>query len=414
MRATPEFSETVRWLRKKVFGVSFDDLMRRLQDESDAGLLMSVSDQLRAVETAGSTLSARDLANYDDTLQSVTGDGANNLVQALAIAHWYYDETPRGWTDKLRLKRHQHRDADAAILLGADLYEADNLCLIATSSCTPLPAVTAELTPTHTRDFAHSASEIAYARDALVTIPYEQHQLLVSGASTVIREPKQHVYAGVAQTVQGHEYAVDPLTGIHSLKTAWRAAAAMGSEQHEVSPLAWGLLITRMMAQRKTHIPILYWSVLDAQGPAGYATALSEVVPDSAADLVPATDHIWAVTRRYLSQWHGHFVRSTHEVKPSTATTAADLDIRPHGRSLPTTATDLSNHVVVFDDAALPGLPDILGCLTPTLHISQTAMTIHGGDTTTPALFWLPTGLPDRILCRYSDPNAAWTPIQTR
>lgn len=403
---TREFSDTVRWIRSTVFGVSFEDLLDWFGNGA-ADSVEGPTRALRAVESAGSQITENDLNCYSAALLGKCGESVDSLMDALAVAHFCEESTTRQLSDQLASERMHSRDRAHSVILGADLTRPDFVPVIV-SSCAPLPAAADHLTPLHAEGFAYWAATIATDRDGLLVVPYSVgepdrfHRPGVRG-----RTP---AYAGLPDHVSVVDQPlIDPLEAITTLRDAWRVAVAMGAATHEVAALAWAMLLTHGLARRTSRIPILFWSELDRQGPQGYEDALGQLIATSSRVVIPASDAMWSVARRYLSPWHGEYGRTTvHLDAPPTDPGAPALDVYPSRDPLPE-GSDLLRHTVFYDPAALPGLAEVLGCITPALHVTDIALTIHA-DQRPQAVHWLPTGISKRILARLEG-SLIWLPI---
>lgn len=402
MTTTREFSETVRWIRSRVFGVSFEDLLDWFRD-GDTERLTWASGALLEVETGGSQITDSLLGSYSAALQFRCGESVDSLIPALAIAHFRDRETTRALSDQLASERLHRTDIEHRFVLGAELKQPDFVPLIV-SSCVPLPAAADHLAPRHIEAFADNAATIATSRNGLLVVPYTQRRRARLGR--LGSRDRTTVYAGLPEHGSVNEQPlIDPLEGTTTLRQAWRVAAAMGAAPHEVAALAWVMLLTYALARRNSRTPMMLWASLDRQGPQGYEAALAEVVPANSIGYLPAVDLMWSVVRRYLSGWHGEYGRTPVDASAGAPT---PLDVYPSRDPLPA-GSELLRHTVFYDERTLAGLPEVLGCLSPALHLSDTALTIHA-DIQFDRIYWLPTGIHDRILVTH-DGSRTWSPI---
>lgn len=406
---TPEFSATVRWARESVLGVSLDELARHLHDDQPAPGLRELADQLAAVEAAYRAVTDRDLANYDTALYYASAGSLHGFIAALVVAHFGAETLPHDAAT--RLSEAQQDESAYPLVLGVDL-SCRYFSLIRSGSCTPLPAAAPHLTERHKTLFGIEAAEIAQRRRGLVLVPYGQRKkpgicdLTARGQDNGTRRE-----VGVPDVATSDAAGVDPLDPIRTLEQAWRVAAAMNAAGDEVSALAWGLLLTRASAAPEGGPMILHWAALDAAGPAGYESAIAAALPnDSNRALIPAADHIWSVTRRYLSQWHGQFVRTCARVETSNSSGLQVTWMRPQLRTDP---EGLRDQRIVFGDTQLPGLPEVLACATPALYIDDTSIALFADTSSRHQCHWLPAGVNKRMLYRELG-DGRWLPIQTR
>lgn len=408
MVTTRRFSEIVRWARQNVLGLSLTDLA----DHADAGRsadLTSHADALALVETPFTPISDSNLDSYDTALYYASGGLLHGLIGALAKAH-FGEQIPREAAS--RLSEAQSDDSAYPVALGLDVGSA-HMSLIRASAYNPLPQAARHLTGLHKADFAAEAVEIAERRRGLLVIPYDQQdkpeiaRLVVTNSTG-----NQTRYAGIPRAATSETTSIDPIDPITTLDHALGVAAAMGAHRHETAALAWGMLVTRASAATLRTPAILHWMTLDCAGPGGYQEAIEASVPsDFDRTLIPSTDHIWSVTRRYLSQWHTHFVRSSAHIDMTGD--ARIIDVRWLGPQLCTDPDRLQNQRIIFDENELPGLPTILACATPALYITETAMVLYADSATQAHYHWLPTGLKGRLLCRAAE-GGSWLPVQTR
>lgn len=291
MTTTREFSETVRWIRSTVFGVSFEDLVDFFRD-GDSERLTRASGALLEVETAGSQITESQLDSYSAALQFRCGELVDSLISALAITHFRDRETARAPSGQLASERLQRTDMEHGFVLGAELKQPDFVPLIV-SSCVPLPAAADHLAPRHIEAFADNAATIATSRDGLLVVPYTKRRR--ARLAALGSRDRTTVYAGLPELGSVAEQPlIDPLEGIGTLRQAWRVAAAMGAAPHEVAALAWVMLLTYAVARRNSRIPIMVRVSLDRQGPQGYEAALAEVVPANSIGYLPAADLMWS------------------------------------------------------------------------------------------------------------------------
>lgn len=401
VQTTAKFCETVRWIRRKVHGVSFEELAAQGLEQGP-----EIVDALRAVETPGSTITNSEFQVYEYFLERIVGTNAEQVVPALATAH-FADEDHASNLQAHLVER--QKGALEAVMLGADLRK-EAFTPVTALTAAVLPAAQSCLLGEHIAGFASCSASVALRRDGTTALAYRPagNRLGCDAVGDSMRAGKKGYHVGIPGLTRFSALCVDPFAAVQSVSDAWCVATAMGAPPHELGALVWGLLLVGQLSRKKLQPGILLWATLDAQGPSAY-NSVAQSVQACAEGLVAAPDQMWAVTRRYISPWHAHYVRGATQVRlyPSDPELTVLWDDRAQF-----TEQDM-NCVVLFDDQALAALPEVLGCITPVLHLTDTSIGIHMGEQPPRRdhLWWLPTGIPNRLLCRPVS-GGHWIPVQ--
>lgn len=403
IKTTAAFSNTLRWLREKVFGLTLEDLA--------ASPYVFEPSRLAELETPETVITDSHIGQYDGGLYHAARREAYELASALATAHFGLVDFDDRAADVAAAQRKQVCGPDG-LVLGADLlYEAgEENGDVRARSCSLWPAAQSVPVRYDEDSFARSAANLTRRRNgvALIRAADADHPAL-RDIRRYGHDTRPVHWFGVDPLTNMHLLAVDPVAPITSLAHAWQVAEALGAPFADRGPLAWGMLLLKQAALKTGSRPIQTWAVLDAEGPAAYTAALAQDGQAEAAALAPATDLIWSTTRKHLLQWHSWYVQACNRID-------LDLSTNSLGRMTAFGSTELTNEdaesraLIIYDHIACPQLPEVLGTTVPVLTLTPTSLRISGSRYNLDHYYWLPAGIDGRVL--YRTEHGTWHPLQ--
>lgn len=417
---TREFSNTLRWMRERVLQLSIAELADT-EALNDPDLIVT---WLRELETPHTPVTDSHIGVYERGLYHAARFEADEFVSALAVAHFGDVDFKQRAAE---IAQEQRKQASYPLLLtlganlnlGTDQEYPDRKYEVFGESCTLLPEAQSCLPYREELNFARAASRLVSRRDGmtLIRVADFNHPELSS-----VRERWRGgsmLWLGVDPHTQIQLLAVDPLGPAISLAHAWQIAEDLGADLGERGPLAWAIVLAKLVGEHGDKMSILAWSDLDALGPQGFSTALSQYVEDkdeATAALAPAPDLIWSVGRKYLVKWHSLYVqaRNRFDVMHDTAGLALHRMETSDRQILKDPvpgefATDLV--LVAYNAAELPEAPQVIGRSAPAITVTPTSLGLTGTPLDLERFYWLPTGIEDRILVR-AEHGGAWRPVQ--
>ncbi|SHU25894.1 Uncharacterised protein [Mycobacteroides abscessus subsp. abscessus] len=405
IKTTAAFSNTLRWLREKVLGLTLEDLA--------ASPYVFDPARLAALETPETAVPASYVNEYDGGLYHAARRDGHELASALAVAHFGLMDFVDRAAEVSSAQFRQVGGLDG-LMLGVDLlYEAgDDNSELAALSCSLWPAAHSFSVRYDDEDsFARSAANLTRRRKglALVRAVDAEHPALRNLRRARQDERSVHWFAVDPQN-NLNLIAVDPMAPITSLAHAWQVAEALGASFVDRGPLAWAMLLLKLAGLQNNSAAIQAWAVFDAEGPAAYSDTLAKGSLEETAALAPAADLIWSAARNYLLPWHSWYVQACNRIDidfGSNALTRAPA----FGPTLLTAADAAVSALVIYDHLACPRLPEVIGASMPVLTVTPTSLHITGSRYSLADYFWLPTGVDSRILYRSSE-HGAWHPLQ--
>lgn len=422
-KTTREFSGTLRWMRERVLGLSIAELADT-DALNDPDLIVT---SLRELETPDTVVTSSHIGVYEQGLYQAARFEAEDFASSLAIAHFGevdFNQRAR----EIALAQRKQSSGPLLLTLGANLhYGTDQVYEdlsyeVFGESCALLPAARACLPYREELNFARAAVRLVLRRNGMTLVRVQdlEHPELfgLSGISKNWRGDPM-LYLGVDPHTQIRLLAVDPIAPGTSLAHAWQCAQDLGADHAERGPLAWAIVLSKLVGEGIGAAPILAWSKLDSRGPNGFAEALAEYVePDGPeiAALAPAADLIWSAGRRYLVKWQSLYVQARNRIDVvSNGDSSSLLRIETSRRQIlkapapDAFAADLV--LVAYNDVELPEAPQVIGRSAPAVTVTPTSLRLTGTPLDLERFYWLPTGIANRILVR-AEHGGAWRPVQ--